>query len=394
MPAATHHPLDPADLPEYTEHANHALRIDPTDGFEDYLLSVGAERFRIAREGSRMVAGAGSIASAHHVGGVAVPAALVTAVWAAPHVRGRGVASGLLAALLEDERTAGTPLASLFPANLAVYRRVGFEIAARWIRHRMPLTGLPGRAPAGWTVEPLDDATPEDPGPLADLYDASAPRLGAVATRRVAPLWHAILRWNQGGVTTAALAVDPAGEPRGCVVLDTHRNQETVNVRELQALEPDAARTLLAHLAGFRSIFKDVVWRGSPADPFAALLRDEPRVDTAPAMFRLLDVPAALAARGYPVGLESEIAFDVADETLRGNAGPVVLTLDGTGTGHAERGGAGTVRVTVRALAALYTGHAGPRDLAIAGGLEAPEAELDRLAPAFAGPLPWIADRF
>jgi predicted acetyltransferase len=215
-----------------------------------------------------------------------------------------------------------------------------------------------------------------------------------VATRRVAPLWHAMLHWNEGGETAASVVRDPEGAIRGSIVLDVHRSKEAVNVREMLALEPDAARTLLAHLAGFRGIFKEVNWRGSPADPFAALLRDEPAVEVFPAMFRLLDVPAALGARGYPAGVEGRIELDVADDSMPSNAGPVTLTLDGTGAGHAEPGGAGTVSVTVQALAALYTGHARPHDLAVAGGLQAPAGELGRLERAFAGPQPWIADRF
>lgn len=58
-------------------------------------------------------------------GGREVPSALVTAVWAAPAARGRGVASRLMRAVMAELRAEGFPITALYPANLALYRRVG-----------------------------------------------------------------------------------------------------------------------------------------------------------------------------------------------------------------------------------------------------------------------------
>jgi predicted acetyltransferase len=389
-------PLDPDQLPEYADRAREALRIRPDADFDVFLRECGLENLRVIRDSrGALLAGAGFIASAQRVGGEWVPSALVTAVWAAPQARGRGVATTLIGELVAELRAAGFAMSTLAPANLALYRRAGYEVAA--VKHHLtvPTERLPLRAPDGWTVEPLDGLSARAPGALAGVYDAALPHLGATATRRVPALWHALLSWNDGGRTTAVAARSPGGELRGTATLDTLHSDPTVRVRELVALEADAARTLLAHVAGYRGMFRDATWPGGPADPFAALLRDEPAQDRAsPFMVRVLNVAAALEARGYPAGVTGDFGIEVTDGALPENGGRHTLRLDGSGRGRVEPGGDGRIRAGVRALAGLFTGHTTPHELALRGGLSGPAADLDGLAAAFAGPRPWLADRF
>ncbi|HEX8102890.1 MAG TPA: GNAT family N-acetyltransferase [Solirubrobacteraceae bacterium] len=389
-------PIREAELAEFTERAVEALLIPPDGEFEDFLEACGLENLRVTRDrGGALLAGAGIIPTAQRAGGAWVPSALITAVWTAPAARGRGAAKALMTELLEELHAAGTPLSMLYPATLQLYRRVGYEVGGATHHLKVALQALPARRPEGWTVEELAGVSPEAPGLLGDLYDAAVPALGTLATRRVPALWHGMLRWNGGGRTAAFVARDPAGAARGSVVLDTKPSNPTVNVRELIALEPAAARTLLAHLAGYRGMRTTAAWTGGPFDPFAAHLPESPEaIKTSPAMVRLIDVAAALRGRGYPRGLAAEIPFDVIDPSLPANAGRLTLALDGTGAGDARPGGDGRVRADVRALAALYTGFATPRALALTGLLDGPPAELDLLAAAFAGPAPWLADRF
>jgi len=385
--------LDPAQLEEFAARACEALRIDPASGLEDFLEKVGPEHLRVRRgPGGALLAGAGFIPSAHRAGGRWVDAALVTVVWAAPAARGRGVASGLLREMQTELRAAGVPLATLAPANLRLYRGLGYGPAVARHLREAPLSALPARAPEGWTIEELAQG---ESGPLAQLYEAALPSLGPMAILRVPALWHALLRWNGGGRTSAVLARDPDGAVAGSCILDTRHADGTVRVRELVGLEPAAARTLVTHVAGYRGIFADAQWPGGPFDPFAAQLDEEPAAEhTHLYLVRLLDVRAAFEQRGYPPGLVAEIHLDVADDVLAANAGPLVLRLPGDGTATAEPGGRGTVAADVRVLASLFTGHATSGQLALAGGLAGPPAGLEALARAFAGPQPWFADRF
>jgi predicted acetyltransferase len=377
------------DVEPYARGAASALRIDPASGFDAFLDVVGIERLRVVRESGRPIAGAASIAAAQLFGGRAVPSALVTAVWVAPAARGRGVASGLVEALNRELRAEGFPISALYPANLALYRRAGYETAGANQVHVARLDALDPRGPGGWRVEALEGLTPQAPGPLAALHEAARPHLGAGTPVRGPALWHSLLRWTGGGESAAFLARSPAGEPRGHLVLDTRHTSSEISVRELLGLEPDATRALLAHLAGYRGIFETARWPGGAFDPTAHLLRGGPtRTQAEPLMIAVLDPAAALAARGYPAGLTARLELDVE------GAGPLVLELDGSGTGQVAPGGAGAIRLGGRALAPLYTGFAGPRTLAITGGIDAPGDAVAALEAAFAGPAPWLVDRF
>lgn len=383
-------PLRPADVAAYADAVVDALRIDPADDFGAFVETVGVERFRVVRDGGRLLAGAGSIASRQAYGGRLVPSALVTAVWAAPEARGRGVASGLLRSLLAELAGEGFPITALYPANLPLYRGLDYEVAAHNQHHTVALAAIEARRPDGWSVEARSGATPDAPGPLAELYAAARPQLAPGSVDRPAALWHSLLRWTGGGRSTAFLARSPAGEARGYLVLDTAHSDPVVRVRELLALEPAATAALLGHLAGYRGIFTGARWPGGPFDLVTAALRNKPSETHAdPMMLRVLDPVAALRARGWPVGLAGRFALDVE------GAGPLTAVLDGSGAAEVEPGGAGTVVIAPRGLAALFTGFAAPRALMAAGLLRAADpGELDLLGAAFAGPAPWIVDRF
>jgi len=117
-------------------------------------------------------------------------------------------------------------------------------------------------------------------------------------------------------------------------------------------------------------------------------------------MLRLVDVRAALLARGYPP-LDAELELDVGDELLPENSGRYLLAL-ARGAARISAPGEGTpsaasrpqVRLSVGALAALYTGFATPWQLATAGRLQATEDALALLAHIFAGPAPGLPDFF
>ena len=49
---------------------------------------------------------------------------------------------------------------------------------------------------------------------------------------------------------------------------------------------------------------------------------------------------------------------------------------------------------SIRGLAALYTGHLSAFQLQLMGRLDGPESDLDQATAIFAGPAPWMSDRF
>ena len=157
-----------------------------------------------------------------------------------------------------------------------------------------------------------------------------------------------------------------------------------------------AGRRLLAFLGDHGGVGRNLSWRTSPTDP-ALLLIPEARYRMSQYqcwMTRIVEIAAALEARGYPAGLESELVLRVSDNILTANSGSFALRVaDGRGTVERQAGGAG-LDIDIRALAALYTGHRSPQQLEIVGGLSGDPADLAKAEAIFAGPAPWLTEMF
>jgi predicted acetyltransferase len=156
-----------------------------------------------------------------------------------------------------------------------------------------------------------------------------------------------------------------------------------------------AARRLLAFLADHGSQARDINWYGGVDDPFLALLPERGHEISLfePWMLRIVDVQRALSERGWPRHVDLRLELDLRDELIPANCGRFVVDIAG-GVAEVRRGGRGGLVLDSRALAALYTSHATPQQLAHAGRLVAGDSALTRAAVAFAGPPPSLPDFF
>jgi predicted acetyltransferase len=110
-------------------------------------------------------------------------------------------------------------------------------------------------------------------------------------------------------------------------------------------------------------------------------------------MLRLLDVPNALAARGYPGGASGEAVIAVEDGLFPENRGPWrVLARDGSVTVEPAGSGRGASAIPIGALSSIFSGFLSPFDAAALGLIEPDIAPF--LARLFAGPSPWMHDFF
>ncbi len=178
--------------------------------------------------------------------------------------------------------------------------------------------------------------------------------------------------------------------------IGVHRIEGLFLDGRLVAVTPEAFRALWALLGAASSVVPTVFFRGGPSDPLAGLLDG---LDVAvsrerPWMLRLVDAPAALAARGYADGVRAAVPLEIADADCPWNAGRFTLVVEG-GAGRLEPGGSGAIRLGVGALASLYSGYATSAALARTGRLEGgSRAERAALDGIFAGPIPWMIDEF
>ena len=156
-------------------------------------------------------------------------------------------------------------------------------------------------------------------------------------------------------------------------------------------------RSLLTLAAGFSSLEASVHWKGPDPEPLALLVAEQDirqlRQDRW--MARVVDVPGAFAARGYPSGLRGRITIGVSDDICPWVDGTWTIEVDG-GEGKAVRvGDDAEVTTTAAGLAALFAGYHDPRDLATLGvvrGLD--QAGVDFLRAMHAGPKPWSPDYY
>ncbi len=352
-----------------------------------WLEKVGFGNLRVLREGGTVVAGLGLLPDfGQFFGGRRIPCVGIAGVGTDPRSRGRGGATVLMRAAVQEIYRSGVPLAALYPATQPLYRRAGFEQAGgRW-EIRVAPTALDMRD----RTLPLRRLSEADLPELAELHRGSL-REGAGGIDRPRYLWDRVFAPG-GKVATGTGVVGPSGALEGYVFTRNDRvatGELDLRVSDLVARTPPAATRLLTFLADHRTMVRDVIWYGGAADPLLALVREQQaRVRLYAAwMLRIVDVSAALASRGYARGLSEELHLEIFDEVIPENRGRFLLEVSG-GTGRVRPGGEGRLKLHVRGLAALFSGWLGPDALALTGLLDGDAQERVRAASVFAGPAP------
>jgi predicted acetyltransferase len=150
---------------------------------------------------------------------------------------------------------------------------------------------------------------------------------------------------------------------------------------------------LLRSLASWSTVASTVLWRGPTTELARHLAGPLPSpTRRQPWMLRIVDAPAALARRGYPIGVTVDVSFVLDDPDIAEHSvGWRLQVSEGRGALSPAPSGADLPRLHVRGLALLYAGVADVAALVRAGLLDRPVPGLD---PAFAGQEPRILDYF
>ena len=321
----------------------------------------------------------------HWFGGRLVPASGVAGVAVAPEWRSRGVARRMLTHLLHTARERGAAISTLFPTTLTPYRRLGWEEVGALTSTAWPTSAV-AAVPRSEDLS-FRAATADDRLRLAELYRDVARQSNGLMDRDT-PAYRAA---EPHGVT---VAVDPSGAVVGYAAWTRGRGYDassTVTVDELIGADARAVAGLLWTVGGWASVAGTVILRLRPDDPAPYLFppTDGTVHTRLPWMARIVDAPAAFAARGYPPSVAGRLHLLLVDAECPWNAGPHRLVV-ADGTGRLEPGGAGTVRMSARGLAAWYAGVA-PATLRRAGLIDGDDPLL---AIATAGPPPALLDYF
>jgi len=358
-----------------------------------WVDQVGRENFRLVRDDRALAGLLNVIEMGQFFGGRSVPMVGISGVAVSPIQRGRGAASALMASVCREYAERGdTPLSALYPASLALYQGVGYDLAGG--RYKVSMTGWSMKRSyrEGELVTLPSDSVPAEARALhrqqAAVHNGTLDR-GAF-------IWH---RTTGGGQKpTVGYGVRaPDGTLEGYVYLRRFNRDGSDHtwLSDFVAVTERATRRLFTLLGDLKTTSESVSWAGSPSDPRLALCADPTYKVTLYSswMLRVLDVAAALQARGYSPGVSGVVHLDVADELLPANAGRYVLDVR-EGRAEVTRGGRGDVALDVRGLASIYSGYATGHDLRLVGLAAGGDAELAALTALFAGPAPWMAGDF
>jgi predicted acetyltransferase len=322
--------------------------------------SISEHRIFGVFEGGRAVASAMYHDMRQWWHGRSAPMAGVAAVMVAPEHRGRGAGRALMTALLDAIAGRGYPLSVLYPATMPIYRSLGWELAggtheavipARTLRSLAP-TDVTGETPAvSLRAADLRRAGPDDAGEVLSVIGRAheLARDCGPLTRDTA----AVARWLGGPGLYSYLAHD------GFLAYRWRGGHDEIYVERAVAASAETTRAMWSVVASHSSVASTVRARIGPADPLWWLTRERDAELTSRDMWmlRVVDAPAAIAARGFPVSAELSARLWIDDKARDGNSGLWELSVaGGKGCLVPCREADAPLALGARGLAALYAG--------------------------------------
>ncbi|GAA4538224.1 GNAT family N-acetyltransferase [Pseudonocardia xishanensis] len=304
-------------------------------------------------------------------GGGSVPMAAVTRVGVrADHTR-RGLLRALMTAQLRDTAERGEVAATLRATEARIYGRFGYGVASRGrdLTVQPGATFRPDAPTTGGRVRmvTVDEATTLLPALAAGLRSRSA-RPGAIERT---PGWWELSLHRPAADAARGLAVHtgPDGDDGFATWTVTHQGPgfaaNELRVGDLHAASPAAEADLWRFLTGV-DLVSTVSAPLRPLDDPLDLLLTDPRACSTSSLsdetwLRLVDVPAALAARSW--GDAAPVRIGVRDALLPANDGVHVAGDKGA----TDPAGPAELECDVSGLAMAYLGDRRPSELVASG---------------------------
>lgn len=348
------------------------------------------ERSLLVHDGADLVASVGAFTRELSVPGATVPAAHVTMVGVVPTHRRRGLLTQLMHRQLREIRDgAREPIAVLWATEGRIYPRFGYGLAAQRLSMECDTTELrlPEPAAVAGTLR-LDRPAARQPE-LARLYDrVRVNRPGW--SNRDERWWRYVLSdpaAHRGGATERRLVLHegPDGVD-GYALWRTRGDWDRTGPRALTTVDEVVAANPAAYLALWRMLLtidltRRLSCRAAVDEPLLRLVNEPRRLGAqlVDALWvRVVDVPAALAARRYAAPVE--VVIEIIDELLPENTGRWRLTGGPDGVRCLPTDEPAELACDVRCLGELYLGGASLTALADAGRVH--ELRPGALAPA------------
>jgi predicted acetyltransferase len=330
---------------------------------ERWSRCLPLDRALAARENGAIVGGAGSFPFSMTVPGATVNCAGVTIVGVYPTHRRRGALTAMMRKQLDDVRERGEPLAALWASEERIYTRYGYGIASLSGETKLLRAhgayALPLQPDGRVRIVESEEARTLLP-PVYDRWRTQSPG----AFERTDDWWETRVLDDpvdrrQGRGPKRFAVVERDGEPTAYAIY-RHAPKWEQMVSKSVLVVPEAVGADTGALATIWRYLLDVDWTETiegyllPVDHPLFLLLAEPRrlryLVGDGLWVRLVDVGAALSARGYAA--DGQIVFEVEDAFLPDNTGR--WKLEG---GTAERtSDEPEIRLDVRDLGSVYLG--------------------------------------
>lgn len=338
----------------------------------------------LAEDGGRLVGQLRIRPYGQLFGGRSVPMAGIAGVGVEPWARGRGVAQVLLDACLPIARDAGQVVSALYPTVPPLYRGRGWERAGVLEDVSLPPGAL------GSVRRTVDvGLRPAGPDDLADLH---------ACYQTVAGAQDGMLdRDGPSFALAGVLDLDVVTICPGRGYLTASRRSDHLQVHDLVALDHEAGHALLHLLSSWSGYLTRIDVRPTDPGTLGALAAGglAGDVHVIPWMLRVVDLPVAVGARGWPAAIflrNAAIGLEVTDPWAPWNEGRWQLVVE-DGSVRCEPGGDGSVQLSARALGPWYAGGTPTAALRRAGLLAGGDATLLDALVAGRG-TPRMADYF
>ncbi len=351
------------------------------------------ERTVLAHFGDELAGVAGAYTRDLTVPGGVIGSAHVTMVGVEPTYRRRGVLTGMMGRLFEDAQRLGEPVAHLWASEGKIYQRYGYGLAAqrltfdavREAQLRLPVTDPGGR---------LRSAVPGDVvADLQKVYEQVRADRPGWSSRDERWWQHTVAdpkSWRDGATSLRALVHEGPGGVDGYALYRIKNDWQSggtnaVQVREAVAGNPGAYQAIWHFLLNV-DLTRRAAYRMAAIDEPLLYLINEPNLLNAKQQeslwLRLVDVPAALAARRYAAPVD--VVLEVEDPVIGSNTGRWHLTGD-PGTASCTRTDRpADLWCDLAALGAAYLGGAALATLAAAGRVrELVPGTLERASTGF-----------
>lgn len=364
-----------------------------------FPVRIPERNFGAFLDGELVGTAASSVVSLAVPGG-ATSAAAVTMVGVRADSTRRGALTAMMGAQLADVRDRGESAAILHASEATIYGRFGYGPATRSRVVSMDTRAAVMRAdaPGGGRVRVVDSG--ESTKGLSELYGRIGLHRPGMISREDA-WWRHVEAGYSDVFPAVAVHVGQDGVEDGFAVYQSitgdHRVGDfscTLQVRDLQAANPAAAADLYRFLLGVDLARRVRVALRPVDEPLEWWLADRRTAEVShladDLWLRLVDVPAALAARTY--GGTEPVVIEVRDGFLPDNSGNYRIGRDGVD--RCDR--PAQLALEVDALGAVYLGDVSFVTLAAANRVTVLDpAALATADQVFATPrLPWCGTGF